>query len=363
MAKKICFFLLSLLALISFFFIFKAYQTYQNMPDLHVDSNYQKRLQWGSEKHPYKNINEAFEAARKKISLPVIHLKNGEYSGNIEIPENMKIYGESREGVILKNSEPLSKILMKKNSFLSGLTILGGTVGILAEDQTVIENCSVLSENTGILAKGQTVIKDCSVSGGIIGILAEGQAAIENCSVKEFKKIGIDASSNEFEIVVKNSEISNSEGKGMYVQRSRKMFLINNDVHDNKEEGLDLRQVVSGEINGNKIYNNGESGIESVVSGSYFLISENEIWGNGSNGITFQYYDDEKKDAEIIVKKNKISAGDSEHLAISVANPSGEKNKPENFWRNSIKIYSDNILEGGIKTRSLEITKKIYPVE
>ncbi len=286
------------------------------MPDLYVDSNYQNWFQCGSEKYPYNNVFKAFEAARKKINLPKIHLKNGEYPGNIEMPENMKIYGENREGVILKNNGPLSKISMKNNSFLSSLTVIGGTTGVLVEEQAVIENCSI----------------------------------------KEFKKIGIDASPAESEITVKNSEIFNGEGKGLYAQSGRKIQIIGNSIHDNKEEGLDLRQFVSGEISRNKIYNNGESGIESVVGGSYFKISENEIWGNKSNGITFQYYEVEKKEAEIIVEKNKITAGDSEHLAISVANPSGEKNKPQDYWRNSIKIYENNILKGGIKTRSLEFT-------
>lgn len=302
-------------------FVLYAFSYNQKMADLYVDVNYQGWLKWGSEKHPYENIHEALEAATRKKTRPIkIHLGSGKYIGSIEIPENMEIHGESREGVILKNNgiQPISIVEMKNNSIVSNLTVLGG----------------------------------------ITGILAEGKAVIENCSVRDFKKIGVDASASESEIIIKDCEISNSRGKAFYAQKGRKIQLIGNNIHDNKEEGLDLRQSVSGEIISNKIYNNEESGIESVVCGSYLRISKNEIWGNKSNGITFQYYEDEKKDAEIIIENNRISAADSEHFAISVANPSGEKNKPENFWRNSIKIYDDNILEGGIRKRSLEITKK-----
>jgi hypothetical protein len=358
MIKKVLIFLSLLVISISVFFVFKTYQAYQNMPEIYVDGNYKKKFQWGSKKHPYNDIHKAFEAALKKTNLPNVYLKNGEYLGNIEIPENMKVYGESREKVIFKNYDSSSKILMRNNSSLFNLTVNGETTGILAEGKAEIENCSVTGKITGILAKKQITIKNCSIIGGITGILAEEKAEIENCSVKEFIKIGINASSNEFEIIIKNSEISNGNGKGVYVQRGRKMLISDNIVYNNKEEGLDLRQVVSGEITGNKIYNNEESGIESVVSGSYLKIYKNEIWGNKSNGITFQYYEDEKKEAEIIIEENKISAADPEHYAISVANPSGEKNKPENFWRKSIKIYNNNILKGGIRTRSLEITKK-----
>ncbi|MDO8529628.1 MAG: right-handed parallel beta-helix repeat-containing protein [bacterium] len=316
--KIAVFFLLLLLASAFSFYIFNSYR---EMSDLRVNSNYRGWFKWGSEKYPYNNIHKAIQAAsRKKMDSVSIHLKNGEYVGSIEIPENIKIYGESREGVILKNNgpSPVSMVTMKNNSLIANLTVIGG----------------------------------------ITGILAENQATIENCFIKEFKKIGIDAVSSESEIIVRNAEISSSGGKGLYAQRGRKMQIIGNDIHDNEEEGLDLRQFVSGEISYNKIYNNGESGIESIVGGSYLKISKNDIWGNKSNGITFQYYDVEKKEAEIIIEENKITAGDSDHFAISVANPSGEKNKPNNYWRNSIKIYSNNILEGGIRKRSLEITDK-----
>lgn len=305
------------LALISASFLaFKLHKNFREMTTIYVESDYQGFLSWGSEKHPYDNIPQAFRAAsRKKTASPSIYLKNGSYPGNIEIPENMKVYGESREGVTLNNDEALSKILMKNNSLLSDITVIGGNTGILAENS----------------------------------------ATIENCSVKEFQKIGIDAFLSESEIIVKNSEISNGKGKGLYAQKGRKLQLIENDIHDNKEEGLDLRQSVSGEIIRNKIYGNGESGIESVVGGSRLKISKNEIFKNSSNGITFQYYEVEEKEAEIIVEENKISTEDPEHFAISVANPSGEKNKPQDYWKNSIKIRASNILEGNIK-KSLEIT-------
>lgn len=308
-----------LLLLFSFALAFYIFKAYRGMSDVYADSNYQGWFKWGSEKHPYDNIREALLAASRKKAIPVnVHLKNGEYAESIEIPENMKVYGESREGVILKSNEPqpLSIVSMSNNSLVANVTVIGGHTGILAGEQAVIENCLI----------------------------------------KEFKKIAIDASVSESEIMVKNSEIAYGKGKGLYAQKGRKVRIIGNDVHDNEEEGLDLRQAVSGEISYNKIHNNGESGIESVVGGSRLKISKNDIWGNKSNGITFQYYEVEEKEAEIIIEENKISAGDSEHFAISVANPSGEKNKPENFWKNSIKIYSNNILEGGIKKRSLEIT-------
>lgn len=305
------------------FYVFKFYRAYQEMSDLYVANNYSGRIKLGLEKYPYSTLPEAFQAAsRKKTNLISIHLKNGEYAGNIEIPENMKIYGESRNGVVLKNNDPLlPTVIMKNGSLLTGLTILGGLIGISAEER----------------------------------------ATIENCSIKEFKKIGIDARLSSSEIIVKNSEIFNSPGKGFYLQKGRKIQILGNNVHNNKEEGMDLRQEISGEIKNNNIYENGESGIELIVGKSSLKIEENNIWDNGANGIVFQYYDDMPEKGAILVRANYIKSISPEEFAISVKSPSGGEGRVKNYWRDSITITADNVLEGGIKTRSLEISAKKIP--
>jgi len=302
------------------FYIFKFYQSYQTISDLYVDNHYQGWLKLGSEKYPYADLSQAFQAAtKKKAGLPKIHLQNGEYAENIAIPENMEIHGESRDGVIVRGSDPLlPTVIMKNNSRLDGLTVIGGFVGISAEEQ----------------------------------------ATIEDCSVKEFKKIGIDARPSGSEIIVKNSEIFNSSGKGFYIQSGRKIQIIGNNVHANKEEGIDLRQEVSGEIKTNNIYANEESGIELVVGRSSLQIEENNIWDNGANGITCQYYAEMPEKGSILIRGNYIKALDAEKYTVSVKSPSGGEGRIKNYWRDSVTIAADNVMEGVIKTRSLEITKK-----
>ena len=317
-SKKLLFFLMFLLFAFLIFQFFVAYKIYRAMSIVYVDAQQKGYIKLGSLKHPYKNIPEALEAAYKKKNLPSLYLKNGEYLNTLEITENIHLQGEDRERTILKNTDLSSGILMKDNSQIINLSILGGHTGVSAE----------------------------------------GKALIENCIIRGFRKIGVEAISNEKEIIIKNSEISNGNGKGIYAQRGRKIELTGNSIFSNAEEGVDLRQAIAGQIIENKIYDNGESGIESVVCGSNLLISKNEIWGNESNGITFQYYQDEQKEGRIILEKNRIIIKNPERFTISVSNPSGEKNKPDNFWKNSIKIYNDNVLEGNIKKRSLEITAR-----
>lgn len=284
-----------------------------------VDAKYQGFLEWGSEKHPYKNINKAFQTVScKKISSPIVHIKNGEYNERIEIAENAKVFGESRSGVVLKSDHSLPIVVMKNNSSVASITTAGGSVGILSE----------------------------------------GQANIENCAVTEFKEKGIGAAPSDSEITITNSEIFGGSNKGVYIQRGRKINISGNKVYNNKGEGLDIRDNVSGVISNNELYNNSESGIEFIVGGSVLDIRENNIWDNGSSGIVCQYYEESPEKGSIIIHANHIKALDSEKYTISVKSPSGGEGRVKNYWRDSVTIAKDNVLEGEIKTRSLEISKK-----
>ncbi len=283
-----------------------------------VSANYQGWLEWGSEKHPYKSIGKALQvASRQKISAPVVNLKNGEYDERIEVPENTKVSGESRDGVILRGDHLLPIITMKNNSSVYNLTTAGGSAGILAE----------------------------------------GQAIVENCAVKEFKEKGIGAVPSSEEIIIKNSEIFNGDNKGVYIQKGRRIEITGNKIHNNHGEGLDIRDKVSGVISNNEIYNNSESGIELIVGGSSLDISKNRIWDNESSGITCQYYEESPEKGNIIIHANRIKAINSEEYAISVKSPSGGEGRVKNYWRDSVIIKSDNVIEGEIKTRSLTISK------
>lgn len=305
-----------LLSLLSYFYFFIVQS--QKGADFFVDANYNGWFKYGSEKYPYKSITKSFQAAnKKKISVPVIHLKNGEYNEKIEVAENAKVYGESREGVILKGDSLLPIITMKNNSFVANLTTIGGSAGIVAE----------------------------------------GQAFIENCVVKDFKEKGIGALPSETEIIIRNSEIFNGNNKGAYIQKGRRINLIGNKVHNNKGEGLDIRDNVSGTISGNEIYSNTESGIEFIVGGSFLDINKNNIYDNEASGITCQYYEESPEKGKIVIHANRIKAISLEKYAITVKSPSGGGGRVKNYWRDSVVISSDNMLEGEIKARSLEISE------
>jgi hypothetical protein len=283
----------------------------------YIDPNYDGWLKWGSEKHPYADINAAFKVIDKRnMASSNIFLKKGEYAGGIELRENTKIYGADKNSVIIKGNVFSPALIMHDNSLISNVTITGGAPGISVENRAIIENCMI----------------------------------------KDFQQMGIDAKLSDSEIIIKNSEMFNGNNKGVYIQKGRKIIIDSNKIYNNHGEGLDVRAYVSGVISNNEIYKNSESGIELIVGGSTLDISKNNIWGNESAGITAQYYQESPETGNIVIQANHISVTNPEKFSITVQSPSGGTGRPENYWRDSIKIFDDNIIEGEIKNRSLEIT-------
>lgn len=307
------------LGIISAYLIFNILKNNQEKSGVYyVDPIHKNWLKWGSEKYPFESISRAFQViSQKNISAPIIYLRNGEYNERMEIMENAKIYGEDRDGVIFKSESLLPVITMKNGAILSNATIIGGSDGILAE----------------------------------------GEALIENCAVKDFKQKGINALPTNLGLIIRNSEIYNGENKGIYIQKGRKISLYNNKIYNNQGEGLDIRANVSGVVKNNEIYDNVESGIEFIVGGSSLDIKNNRIWDNKSAGITAQYYEESPEKGNIIIQANYIKTTDPEKFTISVKSPSGGTGRVKNYWKDSIKILNDNVLEGEIKTRSLEVAE------
>ena len=314
---KIVLFLLSFLIIILFLTVLIIYLTgRQKGSNFYVNSNYNGLIKFGSKKYPLTNIQKTLELALKKeIKNPVIHIANGEYFENINIPKNYQLLGEDKLKTTIKQDSASPIITMQENS----------------------------------------IIKNISLIGGSAGILSIGNATIDNCLIKNFTHKGIDANASNSKITISNSEIIDGNNKGIYIQKDRQIEIFGNKIYNNKGEGLDIRNNVSGTIFKNEIHNNSESGIELLVGRSSLEIKENTIWDNGSNGITCQYYEDFPEKGRVLISSNNIKSN-SENYTISVKSPSGGKGRPENYWKDSITITKDNILEGEIKNRSLEIS-------
>ena len=106
----------------------------------YIDPNYDGWLKWGSEKHPYTDISAAFKVIDKRnMASSNIFLKKGEYAGGIELRENAKIYGADKKSVVIKGNDLSPALIMRNNSQISNVSIIGGSPGISVENQAIID--------------------------------------------------------------------------------------------------------------------------------------------------------------------------------------------------------------------------------
>lgn len=260
----------------------------------------------GSSGDPFDAIEDAVEEAS---SGDEIYVKNGSYGGDFTIGKNVEIKGQSESKV--KISGPIT---MKNGSKLSNVTVTGGYTAITVEE--------------------------------------DARVTIDECTVTGFTKMGINIESGNGKLVVKDSKIAKSTGKGFYIQKGNKVELSNNEVYDNDEEGVDIRDHVDGFIVNNDIYDNGESGIEVILGSADLSIKKNRIKHNKSSGIAAQYYSSAKKLGGVKIEGNSIKKNKS--FGISCKVPQGSGPSSSDYWAKSLDIAKNEFeenKEGRISSR------------
>ncbi|HCP08450.1 MAG TPA: hypothetical protein DIT25_01475 [Candidatus Moranbacteria bacterium] len=266
--------------------------------DFYVDKSYSGEESDGSKEMPFKTIAKAIEQALKNDkSGRKIYVKNGEYPESPVLGENVKLIGQNREKTVIKVSSQLQ-------------------------------------------LDGNNLLKSLTVSGGSPGVMVYGKAEIDNCTIKNAGKVGIKTAEKTPKLTVRNSEISKN-GKGFYIQKGSEIELINNKVFNNLEEGIDIRENISGIIKGNEIFSNGEPGIEIIVGSADILISGNDIRKNKASGIATQFYTQASKKGNIKLLRNTIVSNGGYGIRCSA--PSGGSPSSETYWNDSLDLVDNKI--------------------
>lgn len=256
----------------------------------------------GSEDEPFSKIEDAIEEAEEEDDTQEIYIKKGTYTGGFIVEKSIKLIGESEDKVIISGT-----VTVKDDSEIKNLTIRGGSPAVF-------------------------VVKDAEVE-------------IEDCTIRDFGKIGIQVAAGKGKLTLKNSEIKNGDGKGLYLERGNRIKATGNEVSDNDEEGLDIRSKATGTIKGNDIHNNGESGIELLVSEADLMISGNTIEDNLSSAISIQFYDDYREYGDISIEGNEMS--DNDNYGLDCKNTLGGS-PPSLYWSKSVEM-SGNTIKGNKK--------------
>ncbi len=284
--KKILFLKISAAA-VCLFFVFPFFAKAESY-DAYVDAGYSGEED-GSKGKPFNDINEAIESGAKKIFI-----NKGKYEGKVTLEKSTKLYGKSRGDVTIESS---------------------------------------------VVMGDKTSIKNITISAGVI-VEKNSEATIEKCNIKNFGLIGIDIAAGDGKLTVTDSKIYNGTGKGMYIQAGNEVKISKNEIYGNSQEGIDVRAKVSGVISGNLIYDNGESGIEIIAGSSGVSIVGNTIKKNTASGIAAQFYQENKKNGDILIEKNILSSNNK--YGIDCATPSGG-NPSSDYWKNSLNLSGNTI--------------------
>lgn len=272
--------------------------------DFYVNKNYEGQ-ESGTQWQPYRTISQAIERSKQNMpGLRRIFISDGEYSEELTLSESIKLFGQSQQGTVLKVS-PLSTINLSDQNTLQHLTI----------------------------------------SGGMAALTIQGSAFIQDCLISDAKKKGLDILPGEDLVVIKNSSITSNGGKGIYVQRGRKILVSDNLIKENRGEGLDIRQSVSGLVINNEISNNEESGIEALAGASDLMIKKNIIKNNRANGIATQSYPEVLENGKLKIFENILSQNGK--YGFYCGAPSGGKHARTYFSESILLSTNENRLNLG----------------
>ena len=255
----------------------------------------------GSEEKPYTSIADAIKRAlANDEDERSIGVKKGVYNETLVVGESVEIDGAGR-----------------------GRTVISGKVQM--EDGSELKNLTIdTSANTGI-----------SIEDG------EADVSLSDVEIRGTRKIGIDIAPGKGKLTFEKLVIHKGKGKGIYVQRGHEIEITDSKIYDNVEEGIDIRDDVTGKIRNNTVYENGESGIELILGDSVLNIRGNNIFKNKASGISTQFYATAQSLGEVNIQENKISNNGKYGLHCGI--PSGG-NPIASYWAKSVNLVK-NVIE------------------
>lgn len=257
--------------------------TFAKSEKIYVDDN-ASGTEDGSQAHPYKTIKSALKHADDGDKVIV---KPGTYKENVEVPEEVKLIGESNSKVIIeaKNDDDPT-VYLKDDSEINNVTIRKGKVGVR--------------------------------------VRANAEARILSCIIKDNDGHGVEVKSGKVErkseVIINENIIKNNGRKGIFSER-RYVSIMHNEIRDNKSDGIDIAGGSHASLENNSVKNNKGSGMKLVLDGSFVWTRNNRFADNKREGVEINAYGGSGK---ISFKTSKIVNNDRYGIArIIRSNASG----------------------------------------
>lgn len=230
--------------------VFPVFAMASRWHDVYVDVK-ASGTQDGSYNHPYKTIGQATKNAKERTK---IHVANGTYRENIELNDNIELYGHDKSKVIIEASGKDAAVTMQDNTVINKVTIKGGEYGIKISDD---EKASII----------ECVIKNNDEDG----------IHITNAGLKKATTVSIS-----------KNEITGNGRAGIYSEK-RRLSIVNNEITNNESDGIDLAKSASAWIADNKINGNSGSGMKLRIDGSDIWTKNNTFRNNDHEGLEVSF--------------------------------------------------------------------------
>jgi hypothetical protein len=207
----------------------------------------------GSADHPYKTISEALEHSDEDDE---IHVADGEYRENIHLRDDRELFGESKNGVVIKaKDDDYETVDMDDDTEINKVTIKGGEYGIRVGHNE--------------------------------------KASIVECVIKDNEKDGIiledSNTSDKYKVSITKSEIKDNGRSGVY-SATRRLVLIENEIHDNDKDGVDIEAGSRVWLEENRLKDNDGTGLKLTLDGSEIWTDDNSFSENDREGVEINAY-------------------------------------------------------------------------
>ncbi len=245
----------------------------------------------------YQTIQDAVTAAQ---SGDTIKVRPGTYTGQIGINKSLKISGESKDLVFIKNASTegpgnwgIIRITGSISVKLEDLTILDGAIGvyIIGQNTQVAISRTWFSKHAVaiLLSDGQIVLLNSQISQNEFGVLIGTESPLPNrIERNQFQDNSVAISiRNESIVVINDNEFMMNE-TGLEIKGSAKVIVQANAIKGNRN-GVQVYDVAQVHLEGNQFADNALNGV--IVRGfSRATLVRNQVLGNGLQSDVFESF-------------------------------------------------------------------------
>jgi parallel beta-helix repeat protein len=181
---------------------------------------------------------------------------------------------------------------------------------VASEGEFNAERCNFTNANNaglGCVGPGNMVVVDCSFcSNGKVGLIVcdGGTLIVKSSRMYNNHMHGFQIGPKASKCVVVNCDVRHNDQEGIYIERSKNVSIIRNNVFGNNQSGL-IMTSSEVDIRENNIFDNSLWGIWSM-SNTWCNISMNKVFRNKTGGVRVGYRAAGKEFSPSVVELNKI---------------------------------------------------------